>query len=213
MPFALAIIEDQVQIRETLCAYLGEQPEFHCVLAVDSVEEFLAQLPQVAEPPTLILSDIGLPGLSGIEGLPLIKAQLPMAEVLMLSVYTDAERVVEAICAGAVGYLVKSTPLEQLKDHLLQMAAGGSPMSPAVARHVIRTFQRPVAAPVASTALTAREQEVVQGIEDGLSYKLIADRLGITTDTVRHFIRLVYRKLHIHSKGELMALALRRDSR
>ncbi|MBG8552197.1 response regulator transcription factor [Hymenobacter guriensis] len=212
----IALIEDQPLIRETLHGYLCEQPEFRCVLTVASVEEFLAGLTSAPEPPALVLSDIGLPGLSGIAGIPLIKARLPAVDILMLSVYTDAERVFQAICAGAVGYLVKSTPLEQLKEHLLQVAAGGSPMSPAVARHVIRSFQAPVVAVVAPLTgpkgeqLTPREQEIVQGIEDGLSYKLIADRMGISVDTVRNFIRLVYRKLHVNSKGEIMALALKR---
>lgn len=213
MSFALAIVEDQALIRETLHAYLDEQPEFHCVLVVDSVEALLAQLPQLATPPAFIISDIGLSGLSGIAGIPLIKELLPEVEILMLSVYTDAERVFEAICAGAVGYLVKSTPLEQLKEHLLQVAAGGSPMSPAVARHVIRSFQKPVAAPLAGPSgerLTPREQELVKAIEDGLSYKLIADRMSISIDTVRDFIRIVYRKLHVNSKSEVVALAMRR---
>ena len=102
--YALAIIEDQAPIWEALSEYLCEQPEFRCALAVDSVEALLAGFATAAEPPQLILSDIGLPGRSGIEGLPLIKAQLPEAQVLMLSVCADAERVYEALCAGAVGY-------------------------------------------------------------------------------------------------------------
>jgi DNA-binding NarL/FixJ family response regulator len=217
MQIPLAIIEDQPLIRDTLHSYLGEQPEFRCVLTAGSVEEFLAALPTVAEVPAIIISDIGLPGLSGIAGIPLIKEELPDAELLMLSVYTDAERVFEAICAGAVGYLIKSTPLEQLKQHLLQVAAGGSPMSPGIARHVIRSFQRPaVAAPLVGPGgerLSPREHEVVKGIEDGLSYKLIADRMGISVDTVRNFIRIIYRKLHVNSKGEVMSLALQRKGR
>jgi DNA-binding NarL/FixJ family response regulator len=216
MQIALAIIEDQPLIRDTLHGYLCEQPEFRCVVTAGSVEEFLAALPTAIQAPDIILSDIGLPGLSGIEGIALIKEQLPMVDILMLSVYTDAERVFEAICAGAVGYLIKSTPLEQLKQHLLQVAAGGSPMSPSIARHVIRSFQRPAAVPKLTgpggEQLTPREHEVVKGIEDGLSYKLIADRMGISVDTVRNFIRLIYRKLHVNSKGEIMALALQRRS-
>jgi DNA-binding NarL/FixJ family response regulator len=215
--FSLAIIEDQAPIREALSEYLCEQPEFRCELVVDSVEAFLTGLITVAEPPQLILSDIGLPGRSGIEGLPLIKAQLPEAQVLMLSVYADAERVYEALCAGAVGYLLKNTPLAQLKEHLLQVAAGGSPMSPGVARYVVQAFQRlatpaaPVAKAPATEPLTARELEIVRGIEDGLSYKLIAERYFISLDTVRNHIRAVYRKLQINSKGELLAHALKRE--
>jgi DNA-binding NarL/FixJ family response regulator len=213
-PHPLAIIEDQALIRETLLEYLGAQPEFQCVVVAGSVEEFLELLPGAARPPQLILSDIGLPGRSGIEGLPLIRAQLPEAQVMMLSVYAEAERVYQALCAGAVGYLLKDTPLAQLKEHLLQVAAGGSPMSPGVARHVVQAFQRLAQrpAPTPSEPLTPRELEIVRGIEDGLSYKLIAARLHISIDTVRNHIRNVYRKLQVNSKGELLAQALRRPA-
>ena len=160
--------------------YLCAQPEFECVLVAGSMEDFFRQLPTLASPPALVLSDIGLPGRSGIEGLPLILARLPEAQVLMLSVYTDAARVFEAICAGAVGYLVKNTPLPELKAHLLQVAAGGSPMSPGggAARDA------GVSAAAAGGGgghgrgrLTPREQEIVTAVEEGLSYKLIADAL------------------------------------
>ena len=219
-PFPLAIIEDQAPIRETLQEYLCAQPEFRCVLIAESVEEFLEELPAAAVLPQLILSDIGLPGLTGIEGIPLIQERLPEAQILMLSVFADAERVFQALRAGAVGYLLKSTPLAQLKEHLLQVAAGGSPMSPGVARFVVQAFQRqqPAAArPDLSPAerradepLTARELEIVRGIEDGLSYQFIANRLFISIDTVRNHIRNVYRKLQVNSRGELMAHALKR---
>jgi DNA-binding NarL/FixJ family response regulator len=215
-PLTLAIIEDQAPIRETLHEYLCAQPEFRCVLTVDSVEVFLTQLPTAAAPPQLILSDIGLPGLSGIEALPLIQQLLPEAQVLMLSVYADAERVFEALRAGAVGYLLKNTPLVQLKEHLLQVAAGGSPMSPGVARFVVQAFKQQQVAPAITLEkllpepLTTRELEVVRGIEDGLSYQLIANRHHISIDTVRNHIRSVYRKLQVNSRSELMAQALKR---
>jgi DNA-binding NarL/FixJ family response regulator len=208
----LGIIEDQVAIRDALCEYLGAQPEFDCVLCAASHEEFMAGLAGLAVPPTLVLSDIGLPGRSGIAGLSVLRQVLPEAEVLMLSVYTDAERVFEALRAGAVGYLEKTTPLPLLKEHLLQVAAGGSPMSPSVARHVTRYFApRPVVP--AADALTPREQEIVRAIEDGLSYKLIAERLHVSLDTVRSHIRQVYRKLQVNSKAEVMAQARQRSLR
>lgn len=200
---SLAIIEDQPAIREAYAAYLTAQPEFRVVLVCASVEEFLARLPDLPEAPKVVLSDIGLPGgLSGIEGVKHIRQQLPQTEVLLISVYNDAARVFQALCAGAVGYLVKNTPLTLLKENLLQVAAGGSPMSPSVARHVVQHF-RPVQD--VSKALSSRELQIVQGIEDGLSYKLIADRLGISLDTVRSHIRTVYRKLEVNSKSEIMA--------
>ena len=206
MEHALAIIEDTVSYRESLLEYLAAQPEFTCVLVAGSVEEFLAKLGTAASPPTLILCDIGLPGITGIAGLPEILKRLPDVQVLMLSVYTDSQRVFAALCAGAVGYVVKSTPFPYLRDHLLQAAAGGSPISPSVARHIVQFFQ-PVQAP-AGEALTPREKEVLQTLENGLSHKSIAEKLFISLDTVRNHIRQIYRKLHVRSKGELLAKSL-----
>ncbi len=184
-----------------LSTYLGAQPEFECSLVVSSVEELLAELRAGAIPPRLVLSDIGLPGgLSGIEGLPLIRAQAPQAEVVLITVYHEPEKVFQALCAGAVGYLVKTTPLPDIKRALLEVLAGGSPMSPAVARHIVRYF-RPVALP---SPLTPREQQVVEAIEQGLSYKQVAERLGMSLNTVRSHIRTVYEKLQVNSKAELI---------
>ena len=203
MPIALAIIEDVPAVRQMLHAYLCAQPDFHCVLVAGSVEEFLAEAPGLAIPPRLVLSDIGLPGKSGIEGVALIRSQLPGTDVVLLTTPPgNPEWIFQGLCAGAVGYFLKNTPLPDLQAGLLAVAAGGSSMSPAVARQVVRFFQ-PVAAP--GHALTPREQQVALAIEEGLSYKLIAVRLGIGLDTVRGHIKNIYAKLHINSKGELLA--------
>lgn len=203
MKAPLAIIEDQPTIRQTYATYLCAQPEFDCVLVAESVEEFLEAIPHLATPPRLVLSDIGLPGLSGIEGVPRIRQVLPKAEVVLITVFSEAERVYQALCAGAVGYLLKSSPLSEVKAGLLDVLAGGSPMSPAIARHVVRHF-RPVA-PDATEGLSAREQQLVQAIEEGLSYKLVGERLGISLNTVRTYIRRVYDKLEVNSRAELSA--------
>lgn len=200
---ALGIIEDQHAIREALCSYLHEQADMSCVLSAGSVGEFVEQLPALPNKPNLVLSDIGLPGMSGIEGLAVLQQHLPEAAVVMLSIHTDATRVFEALRAGAVGYLDKMTPLPMLAEMLRQVAAGGSPMSPSVARHVIRQLW-PARQPT-DTTLTPREKDIVRGIEDGLSYKLIANRLNVSIDTVRTHIRQIYRKLHVNSKAEIIS--------
>ena len=201
MKTPLAIVEDQPAIREALHTYLGAQPEFECVVVAGSVEELLDALAAGAPRPRLVLSDIGLPGASGISGIGLLHQYAPQAEVVLITVYQDADRIFKAMCAGAVGYLVKSTPLPDIKQALLDVLAGGSPMSPAVARHVMRYFK-----PATSQAtLTAREQQIVEALEQGLSYKLVADRLDISINTVRAYIRTVYDKLQINSKAELLS--------
>lgn len=200
MKTRLAIVEDQLAIRTALHTYLGAQPEFECVAVAGSVEELLALLAAGAPTPRLVLSDIGLPGATGIEGIGLIRELAPQAEVVLITVYNDADRTFQALCAGAVGYLVKSTPLPAIKQALLDVLDGGAPMSPAIARHVMRYF-RPVAP---SAALTPREQQIVEALEQGLSYKLVAVRLGISLNTVRAYIRTVYDKLQINSKAELL---------
>ena len=206
MEHYLAIIEDQAAYREAMVAYFDAQPEFSCVVAAGSIEEFMDRLATAPFPPSLILCDIGLPGFTGIEGLPRILLHLPHAQVLMLSVYTDPKRVFAALCAGAVGYVVKSTPLPHLREHLLQAAAGGSPISPSVARHIVQFFQ-PVQ-PSVTEPLTPREQEVLQAMELGMSYKQIAGKLFISLDTTRNHIRQIYRKLHVNSQSELLAKSL-----
>ena len=201
-PMHLIIIEDDVGIRDSLVTYFSsDSTRFAAVWPFDSVEGALAaELPE-GEAYYLLL-DINLPGMTGIEGIVHLKAKWPSCEIIMVSVLTDSQHIFDAICAGASGYLDKGTPLKTIKSSLLTLQAGGSPITPQVARKVFDFFQtgRKV-----EEKLTPREQDIVQGIVDGLSYKLIASRLDVSIDTVRKYIRRVYKKLEINSKGELIA--------
>ncbi len=201
----VVLIEDDELIRSCYVQYLGRQPELHCLGGAGSVEAFFALMADQETPPDVVLTDIGLPGKSGLEGIRLIKQQYPKTEVLMITVYDDEERIFQAICAGASGYLLKNTPLPDIKQAVLDVGAGGSVMSPSIARRVLAHF-RPEdrAAQAGHEHLTDRERHIAQFIVDGLSYKLAAARLGLSLDTVRGHLKSVYRKLHISSKGELL---------
>jgi DNA-binding NarL/FixJ family response regulator len=206
-PLRLAIIEDDPTVRQLLHGYLCRQPEFECVLVAGSVEAFLAQLPDIAAKPQLVLLDIGLPGLSGIQALPLLRRQLPDADFVMQTVFEDTDRIYQALCAGATGYLLKSTPPTEIKAALLDVAHGGAPMSRAVARKVLGYFKPSPIAP--TTDLTPRERQVLEGLVDGLSEKQVATRLELSTQTVHSYIKQLYRKLHVRSRAELVRHTLR----
>lgn len=206
-PLRLAIIEDDPTVRQLLQGYLCRQPEFTCGLVAGSIEDFLRQLPEAVAPPQLVLLDVGLPGLSGIEALPLLRRQLPEADFVLQTVFDDADRIYQALCAGATGYLLKSTPPAEIKAALLDVARGGAPMSRAVARKVLGYFKPTPSAP--SADLTPRERQVLEGLVDGLSEKQVAARLSLTPQTVHSYIKQLYRKLHVRSRAELVRQTLR----
>ncbi|MCB0637007.1 MAG: response regulator transcription factor [Lewinella sp.] len=209
-PIYLAIVEDDAVVRKSLETFLDRDPLISIVAVSPTVEHFLALLSaHAAEPPTTLLLDIQLPGLNGIQGIPLILEQLPEIDIIMLTTFEDSERIYAALCAGACSYLSKRTPLQGIHDALLTVHRGGSYMSPSVARKVVEHF-KPKPKP-AAVELTDRQLDIVQGIVDGLSYKLIADRLGISLDTVRTHIKNIYRALNINSKGELIRKAIKGD--
>ncbi len=203
----VAIIEDDEEIREGIQKYLNRQPGFSCRIAAESVEAFLAQGEEVHWPEVMLM-DIGLPGMSGIDGIKLIKQQNPEVDIVMLTVYHDSHKIFEALRAGASGYLLKNTPLAEIKEAIEQLNAGGAPMSPQIARKVIEHFN-PVNKPAPQSPLTAKEKELVVGLVDGLSYKLIAERMSISVETVRFHIKNIYQKLHVHSKAEVITKSLR----
>ena len=201
----LALIEDDVVVRNYLSAFFLRQEGLHCRVAAASVEDFFAQAATV-EQLDIVLTDIGLPGKSGIEGIPEIKKRFPDAAVIILSVYIDSDRIFQALCAGAVGYLQKDTAMEEILECINIISKGGAVMSPLIARKVVDYF-----APKRSykELLTAKEQQVVAAMVDGLSYKMIAVRLGISLETVRQHIKNIYRKLQVNSKAEVIIKSLK----
>lgn len=201
----LAIIEDNHEVAEALKAYFELSDDFDSIHIENSVEEFVMELDS-GYYPDIILQDIQLPGKSGIEAIRIYKEKIPNSKILMNSVLQNSETVFAAICAGALGYIEKGCSLEKIKEAIISLYEGGSPMSPGVARHVINFFNP---TKKFEEELSPREQEIVQGILDGLSYKLIADKYFVSIDTVRTHITHIYRKLQINSKGELMARYMR----
>jgi DNA-binding NarL/FixJ family response regulator len=161
------------------------------------------------DPPHLMLVDIGLPGMSGIEGVRVLKSRYPQLLMLMLTVYKDNERIFEALCAGACGYLLKNTPPAKLIESLREAIGGGAPMSPEVARSVVEVFCRYQPAPQAFYHLSPQEMRLLKLLAEGHHYKTAAVELGITVRTVAFHTRGIYEKLHVHSKSEAVAKALR----
>lgn len=206
----LAIVEDDPVITESLLAFFGSDPQFEMKAAATSVENFLSILNAAAGlSPEILLLDIQLPGMSGIEGIPSIQERLPGTSIIMLTTFEDSEKIYAALCAGACSYLSKQTSLADIREAVLTVSRGGAYMSPSVARKVIEHFfPKPKKKGV---VLTQRQHEIVLGIVDGLSYKMIAARLDISIDTVRSHIMHIYRALNINSKGELIRRSLDRD--
>lgn len=202
----IGIIEDDTQLRHGLQQYLNNQQGMFCQMACGSVEEFRKEVNENNKPDVLLM-DIGLPGMSGIEGMKLIKNQYPDIDIIMLSVYNDAIRIFDSLCAGATGYLLKTTSFEEIKEGIVQLKKGGAPMSPQIAKRVIDYFNQ--SRPKTVSPLTDREREIVIGLVDGLSYKLIASRMDISIETVRFHIKNIYRKLHVNSKSEVISKSFR----
>lgn len=204
----IGIVEDDEQIRKGIQSFLNRQDNFECNWSYGSVEDLLNNLSSRAIPNVLIM-DIGLPGMSGIEGMKLIKEKYPEIDIVVFSVYNDPKRIFDSLCAGATGYLLKNTPLEEIKEGIELLAQGGSPMSPQIARKVIEYFAPGSKKQEQVSPLSAKEKEIVVGLVDGLSYKLIADRMNISIETVRFHIKNIYRKLHVHGKAEVISKSLR----
>ncbi|MDP3582853.1 MAG: response regulator transcription factor [Ignavibacteria bacterium] len=206
----VVITEDNNTIREGLAALINGTPGYSCVGAFSECESFLAKIPTL--PADVVLMDIGLPGMSGIDGIVKAKKMRPELNILMLTVYEDSQTVFKALCAGACGYLVKKTPPARLLEAIKDANDGGAPMSSLIARQVIDVFKQTQGkqSDEKDAELSAREKEVLTSLSDGNNYQEIADRLFISVDTVRHHIKNIYRKLHVHSQSEAVAKAIRK---
>jgi DNA-binding NarL/FixJ family response regulator len=199
-PIRVAIVEDDSQVRDSLRVLIHGAPGFCCVGTHPSAEKALLGLPD--ERPDVVLMDIGLPGMSGIQAVGCLKKLLPNVPVLMLTVYEDADRIFEALRGGASGYLLKRTAPAALLQAIVEIRDGGSPMSPTIARRVVRHFQDEGPSPRPPENLTPREQEILSLLAQGQLYKEIADRLDIGIETVRSHLSSIYAKLHVRSRTE-----------
>ena len=201
------VIEDQRDIRDGLRVLINGTPGYRCAGAFGSMEDALARA--AADPPRVILLDIGLPGLSGLDGIPLLRARYPAAAILILTIYEDDDRIFRALCAGAAGYLLKKTPPARLLECLREVVDGGAPMSLEVARKVIALFRQFQPPDRADYNLTPHELRLLKLLSEGHNYKTASVKLGLSINTVSFHMRRIYEKLHVHSKSEAVAKALR----
>jgi len=208
------IIEDHRRLRETVAEAVRLAGE-HDVVPLASCEKALAALAADAPKPEVILLDLGLPGMSGLEGLRQFKERIPETEIIVFTVFDDRDRVFEAICNGASGYLLKSEPLERIVAAVEEVRRGGSPMSPEIARGVIERFSRlrgltPASDdPPIAESLSEREREVLRLLAEGLVKKEVANQMGISLHTVDNYVRRIYGKLHVNTLGGAVARAIR----
>ena len=203
----VAIIEDQREVRDGLIALINGTRGFRCGAGYRTMEDALARID--SDLPDVILTDIGLPGMSGVEGIRILRERHAQVPVVALTVYDDDAQVFAALCAGASGYLLKNTPPARLLESVREVVEGGAPMSPEVARRVIRLFREFRPPERASYHLTPQETELLRLLVEGHHYKTAADKLGITVHTVSFHLRNIYSKLEVHSKTEAVAKALR----
>jgi DNA-binding NarL/FixJ family response regulator len=203
----VAIIEDVRTLRDGLSALIDGTAGFQCTGRFRSAEEAIEKIRD--DLPDVVLADIGLPGMSGIEAVRLLKEQFPDLTLLMLTVYDDDDRVFEALCAGASGYLLKKTPPARLLESLREAVQGGAPMSPEIARRVVELFREIRPPDKSDEQLTAHELRLLKLLVQGYSYKAAAASLGVSINTVCFHIKKIYEKLQVHSKSEAVAKAIR----
>ncbi len=200
MSIKISIVEDQPEMRESLVAWLGDAPGLRCVGAHATGEEALRKIPE--ENPDVVLMDINLTGMNGIQCVARLKESLPKTQVLMLTTYDEGDMIFDSLRAGANGYLLKNMPQAELVEAVQQVHAGGAPMSLQIARKVINHFHRNSKPDPEIEQLTSREHEILKLLAKGYMYKEIADQLSITMSTVRSHVCAVYEKLHVHSRSQ-----------
>jgi DNA-binding NarL/FixJ family response regulator len=206
-PLRVAVIEDEREVREGLAVLINGTPGFRCSGAFRSVEDAMTGIAR--DVPDVVITDIGLPGLSGTEGIRLMRERHPSLPFIALTVYDDDEDVFDALCAGACGYLLKNTPPARLLEAVQEVAAGGAPMSPDVARRVVVLFREFRPPERSSHQLTPQETVLLKLLTEGHSYKTAAVEMDISTNTVSFHLRNIYNKLQVHSKSEAVAKAIR----
>jgi len=213
MATTVSIVEDSEQLRGTLARMIGRAEGFQCLGDYGTAEDALEGIPK--NPPNVVLMDINLPGMNGVECVRKLKQLTPATQVVMLTAYEDTENIFNSLAAGASGYLLKRSKSAEILEAIRDVQNGGSPMTTHIARKVVQSFQASAAAaPAAATEpsedLSPREQEVLDLLSQGFMYKEISDKLGISFETVRTYIRRIYEKLHVRTRTEAVAKALRR---
>jgi RNA polymerase sigma factor (sigma-70 family) len=211
MPISISIVEDNDKLRGTLAKVIGRAEGFRFASDYGSAEDALAGLPKVK--PDVVLMDINLPGMNGVECVRQLKTLLPGTQVMMLTVYEDTENIFNALAAGASGYMLKRTPAKELIEAIHEVKRGGSPMTTHIARKVVQSFQKSTGQQRAAdelSELSEREQQVLDLLAQGLIYKEIADKLSISYETVHTYIRRIYEKLQVRTRTEAVAKFLQR---
>jgi DNA-binding NarL/FixJ family response regulator len=204
----VSIVDDEADLRKHIADYLAATGNIRCISAYATAAEALQHLPK--DKPDVVLMDINLGETDGIECVRNLTTLMPEAQVLMLTVFEDTEKIFSALAAGATGYLLKRMPPKKLVEAIEEVRAGGSPMSAPIARKVVKSFKSTPAHGDESADLSPREHAVLDGLAEGLAYKQIADQLGVSIHTVRNYIRRIYEILHVRNRTEAVAKFLRR---
>jgi len=207
MLIKVAIVDDDDGIRASLATLIRRAPSLRLVGDYADAEAALKEIPQ--RPPDVVLMDINLPGINGVECVRQLKSSLPKVQFLMLTVYEDSDSLFNSLKAGASGYLLKRTASARLLEAIRDVHGGGAPMTPQLARRVVHYFSRPVEGDASFSRLTPGEKDFLDQLAKGYAYKEIADRMNISIDTVRSYVRTVYEKLHVHSRTEAVVKYLR----